>query len=62
MSVEVVFAVLRADGQIKRRGSNNGLYISEKAAIRWATTEGDSVVRAVIDLECEPTYIFKAKL
>lgn len=57
-----MFAVLQADGRIKRNRSNNGLYLTKRGAVSWATRPGDSVVEAVIDLDREPLFIFKAKL
>ncbi len=63
--VKVMFAILTAAGNLKCTGRSKGaggLYVKAGTAQNHANADGDTVVRATIDLDQEPVFIRRKKV
>lgn len=63
MAKEVFFAILRENGELRKRtGRAAHLYTTEKTAVKFATRDGDTVVRLTLDRNEQPVFIRTLKL
>ena len=59
----VMYCILSSDGRIRGSGKSAGtLYKTVGAAQNQARSDGDTVIRVVLDLRAEPVFIRKRKL